>query len=323
MQLQNVICNAANLSAKVLRDNKEKILLGTGLAAGLGTVILASKGTLAAKDILAEHKQNVKDINEAAAASEEYKESKDYKSDVLGNCVATGSKLAKAYAPSVVMGATSVCCILAQHKMMSNKVVKLEETVASLSAAYIAVDTAFKKYRKRVVDKYGVEVDRELRFGEHTETIDITEVDEKGKTKKHKEKVKVVDDLDISDYAKFFDATSAEFIYQDPQHYKPDWDANIRFLNIRQTYCNTKLEKQGYLFLNDVYDELGIPRTKAGQVVGWIFDPEDPTIDSRVSFGIFEPRNHRTINGYEEECILLDFNVDGVIVDKIPGLSDK
>lgn len=323
MALNSLINTISRNSIYILKNNKENILLGAGLVAGLGTVILASKGTLAAKDIITEHKQNAIDIKEASEESEEYRDSQSYKNDKIMNYVQTGTKLVKAYAPSVVMGATSVCCILAQHKMMNNKVVKLEETVASVSAAYIAVDSAFKKYRKRVIDKYGEAEDRYLRYGEETEKIDITEVDEKGKTKKKKVEQKVVGDLDPSDYAKFFDSTSAEFIFQDPQHYKPDWDANIRFLNIQQSYANSKLEKEGYLFLNDVYDMLGIPKTKAGQVVGWIYDPEDKTIDSHVNFGIFEPRNHRTINGYEEECILLDFNVDGVIVDKIAGLAEK
>lgn len=323
MNIGNTLTKGIFTGKKFISCNKETILLVSGIAAGLGTVLLASKGTLAAKDIVKEHKEAVKDINEKAAASEEYKESEERRNDIVKNCVSTTARIAKVYAPSIVMGATSVCCLVAQHKILQNKVSNLEETVASLSAAYIAVDTAFKKYRKRVIDKYGEEVDRQLRFGETTETVDISETDEKGKTKKHKEKVKTVGDLDPSDYAKFFDATSPDFVFQDPQKYKPDWDANIRFLNCKQSFMNNKLEKEGYLFLNDVYEELGIPKTKAGQVVGWIFDPEDKTIDSRVSFGIFNPINHRTINGYEDECILLDFNVDGVIIDKVPGIAEK
>ena len=316
MGLQNIICNTAKLSVDILKNNKEKILLGTGLATGLGTVILASKGTLKAKDIIEDHKKRELDICTECTDEE-------FKQETVKNYVKTGTELVKVYAPSVVMGATSACCILAQHQMMNNKVVKLEETVASVTAAYIAVDTAFKKYRQRVIDKYGTEEDKYFRFGEKQDTIEVTEMNEKGKSKTKKEKITSVDDLDPSDYAKFFDATSAEFIFQDPEHYKADWDANIRFLNIQQSYANAKLERQGYLFLNDVYDMLGIKPTKAGQVVGWIFDPEDKTIDSKVNFGIFNPINHRTINGYEEECILLDFNVDGVIIDKIPGVADK
>lgn len=322
MQLANIFANASIVAIKAIQQNKEKILLGTGLAAGLGTVILASKGTLDAKKAIEEHKENKKDIQEAADGSEEYRNSQEYKNDNLKEVVLTGSKILKAYAPSIVMGATSVCCILGHSKMMYAKVNHLEETVASLSAAYIAVDTAFKQYRKRVVDKYGEKEDRYFRYGETTDTIEVTDIDEKGKVKKHKETKTTVDD-DISGYAKFFDATCAEFLFQDPMKYKPDWEANINFLQLQESYANGKLEREGYLFLNDVYDMLGIPRTQAGQVVGWIFNPEDKTIDSHVSFGIFNPINHLTINGYEEECILLDFNVDGVIVDKIPTFAEK
>ncbi len=323
MGLQNTICRTAKLSLDILKRNKETVLLISGLAAGLGTVVTASKGTLAAKDIIEEHKQNVKDINEASETDPEYKDSDIHKKDVIKNCVCTSTKLVKAYAPSVVLGATSVCCILAQHKMMTTKVVKLEETVASLSAAYIAVDTAFKKYRKRVIDKYGEKEDAYFRYGLKEDTIEITEADEKGKTKKHKEKILTIDSLDKSDYAKFFDGSSEEFIFQDPMKYKPDWDANLRTLMIRQKTANDILIRDGYLFLNDVYDLLGMEKTKAGQVVGWIYDPENPNIDSCVDFKIISPiKDADILDAYGEEGILVDFNVDGIIIDKLSKFPD-
>ena len=312
----------ADGAVKLLFNNKEKILLGLGIAAGAGTVVTACAATLKVPEVIEEHNENKEKFKKAAEKNPDYKDSTDNKIDIIKNYTQTGVKVAKMYAPAVVLGATSVCCLVAQHKILQNKVANLEETVAGLSAAYIAVDTAFKNYRKRVIDKYGEEEDRYLRYGTKDEEIEVTEVNEKGKTKKYKEVVKTVEDIDISDYAKFFTYDNEQFNWQDAQHHTPDWDANIRFLNCQQAYANQKLELQGYLFLNDVYDMLGLPRTKAGQVVGWIFDPEDKTIDSRVSFGIFEPRNHRTINGYEEECILLDFNVDGPIIDRVPGMGD-
>lgn len=95
-----------------------------------------------------------------------------------------------------------------------------------------------------------------------------------------------------------------------------DPETNKFFLLHQQDYANEKLKARGYLFLNDVYDMLGIPRTKAGQVVGWVYDPESTTSDSYVDFGIFDTRNEDFINGYENS-ILLDFNVDGCILDQI------
>lgn len=60
--------------------------------------------------------------------------------------------------------------------------------------------------------------------------------------------------------------------------------------------------------------------SKAGQVVGWVYDPENPNHngDNWVDFGIYnidKERNRAFVNGYERS-ILLDFNVDGYILDK-------
>lgn len=318
----NLMSIAEGAVQSVVR-NKEKWLLAGGFIFGAGTIGFAIKGTIDAKKVLEEHEEVRDLIKEAEEVSEEYKDSDSNKKDIVRMYAMTGIKMAKVYSPAIGCGVASACCFIMQYKSMEQKVTDLEETVASLSAAYLAVSTAFKKYRKRVVDKYGEKEDRYFRYGETEDTVEVTEMKENGKTKTTKQKVKFVDEPEVSDYAKFFDSTSSQFIFQDPMKYKADWDANIRFLNIQQSYANAKLESQGYLFLNDVYDMLGLPMTKAGQVVGWIFDPEDKTIDSRVDFGIFEPRNHRTINGYEEECMLLDFNVDGVIIDKIKSFGDK
>ena len=60
---------------------------------------------------------------------------------------------------------------------------------------------------------------------------------------------------------------------------------------------------------------LGIPRSQAGAVVGWVLGEGDDYID----FGMFDGNNMATrdfVNGYERS-ILLDFNVDGVIYDLI------
>ena len=113
-----------------------------------------------------------------------------------------------------------------------------------------------------------------------------------------------------SQYAKFFDESC------------PDWtrnsEYNLMFLSLTEQKATAKLVSQGYLFLNDVYDMLGISRTKAGAVVGWIYDKENPDHvgDNYVDFGIYDAKSRRFVNGYET-TILLDFNVDGLIFDKI------
>lgn len=91
---------------------------------------------------------------------------------------------------------------------------------------------------------------------------------------------------------------------------------NLMFLRYQQNHANDMLKSRGYIFLNEVYDMLGIPRTKAGQVIGWVFDPDNPVGDNYVDFGLFDTRNEDFVNGYINS-VLLDFNVDGAILDQL------
>ena len=89
------------------------------------------------------------------------------------------------------------------------------------------------------------------------------------------------------------------------------------FLNQQQNYANDKLRRQGYLFPNDVYDMLGIPKCKEGQTHGWVYDEKNPIGDNFVDFGIYNisrRKNRDFVNGYEK-VILLDFNHDGNILN--------
>ena len=305
-------------SIRMLCEHKETILLGGGLLAGAGTVVLACRATMKAPDILAEHNDMKDQINRAAQVGDDLYSDQDKKVDTVKNYLRTGRKLAVAYAPAAALGATSVFCFVAQHKMLQNKVTNLEETVASLTAAYVAIDTAFKNYRKRVVDKYGEEEDRYFRYGEREETTEIVTVDEKNKTKKKKEKKTVTDDISDTGYARFITYGNPLVVYKDAQHHEIDWDRTIAQLKCQQAYAQQKLELDGYLFLNDLYDLFGINKCEAGQVVGNIFDPEDKTIDSYIDVGIFKPVNYSTLNGGTSDGIWIDPNVDGVIIDKVP-----
>ena len=89
------------------------------------------------------------------------------------------------------------------------------------------------------------------------------------------------------------------------------------YLRRQQDYANELLKAKGHLYLNEVYDILGLPRSKAGQIVGWVYDEKNPIGDNYVDFGIYEQnraKNRDFVNGYEK-TILLDFNVDGNILD--------
>ena len=289
------------VEVKAIKHSPE-ILAGVGVVGVVGSLVMACKATTKLSDILEESKEQLDKIKEVAAdpAYEEKYSQDDAKKDTTITYVQTGVKVVKLYAPSVILCASSLGCLLASNNI-------LKKRNAALSAAYMTVDKSFKEYRKRVADRFGEEVEKEIRYNIKAE--EITKVDENGN--EVTETVKVMDGTDdpnsYSDYARFFDESCAAW--------QNDAEYNLTFLKAQQQYANDLLKARGRLFLNEVYRMLGIDETKAGQVVGWVYNPDNPTGDNFVDFGIYNMQRERVrafVNGYEPN-ILLDFNVDGVI----------
>jgi len=201
--------------------------------------------------------------------------------------------ISKLYGPTITLGLSSIACIIAAHGIMNRRAV-------ALTAAYKALESTFAEYRNRVIEQIGEKREEDIRMG--TKTVEIT--DENGKTKK----ITSVDPNGISPYAKFFDEHS------DNWSKTPEY--NLLFLKAQQNYANDLLHARGHVFLNEVYDMIGVPRTSAGQVVGWVISKDG---DNFIDFGIYDHWNnekHLFVNGLEAS-ILLDFNVDGVVYDRI------
>ncbi len=288
---------------KAIKHSPE-ILAGVGVVGVVGSLVMACKATTKLSDVLEESKEQLDKIKEVAAdpAYEEKYSQDDAKKDTTITYVQTAMKVTKLYAPSVILCASSLGCLLASNNI-------LKKRNAALSAAYMTVDKSFKEYRKRVADRFGEEVEKEIRY--NIKAKEIAEVDENGN--EVTETVKVMDGTDdpntYSDYARFFDESCAAW--------QNDAEYNLTFLKAQQQYANDLLKARGRLFLNEVYRMLGIDETKAGQVVGWVYNPDNPTGDNFVDFGIYNMQRERVrafVNGYEPN-ILLDFNVDGVIWD--------
>ena len=285
-----------------VRKHSPEILAGVGVVGVIASTVMACKATTKLSDILEESKDQLDQIKTVAvdpAYADKYSED-DAKKDTTITYVQTGVKVAKSYAPSVILCAGSLGCLLASNNI-------LKKRNAALSAAYMTVDKSFKEYRKRVADRFGEEVEKEIRY--NIKAKEITAVDENGN--EVTETVKVMDGTDdpntYSDYARFFDESCAAW--------QNDAEYNLTFLKAQQQYANDLLKSRGRLFLNEVYRMLGIDETKAGQVVGWVYNPDNPTGDNFVDFGIYNMQRERVrafVNGYEPN-ILLDFNVDGVI----------
>ena len=288
-----------------LKKSSPELFIAAGIIGVIGGAVLACRATIKLSEILEETKEDLdhmRDYVEENGYSEEYSE-KDYQKDTTLVYAKTGVKIAKLYAPAIAVGTVSIISIVQSHRILSKR-------NAELAAAYAVIDKSFKDYRKRVVDRFGEELDKELKYGIRKETIETIETNDKGKEKVVKKEVEIVDPNTISDYARFFDDGCTGWT--------KDSNMNLIFLKKQQAVATDKLVSRGYLFLDEVYEMLGIPITPESRQVGWIYDDEAPNGDNFVDFGIYDVNNEKKrdfVNGYER-VILLDFNVDGPILDK-------
>jgi hypothetical protein len=277
----------AGLSAS---KNAPAILFGVGVAGMLGSTVLACKSTLKLDETLDKTRKELKRVKTATVNG--YTE-KDRRHDIAVTYRDGIFKIVKLYGPSILMGAAAIACLAKSHNILVRR-------NAAISAAYMAVHEAFEKYRSRVREKYGVEED--LRMMHDTEPVDI--INEKGNIT-HTTRVSGEPSL----YARFFDQLSPEWT-DDP-------DYNLVWLKSQQTRFNHLLHARGHVFLNEVYKGIGLDHTGPGSVVGWVLT-NDGSTDNYIDFGLYEDNEsaRNFVNG-RENAVLLDFNVDGLIWDKL------
>lgn len=299
--------SVSKLGLKVKAHSPE-LLIVAGIAGVVTSAVMACKATLKVEDVLIDAKVNIDTIHNCLEDEEliengEYTK-EDGRKDLALVYFQTGVKLAKIYGPAIAVGAVSLVSIIESNRILRKRNV-------ALAAAYTTIDKGFRDYRARVVERFGEQVDKELRYNIRAKEFEEKTVDDKGK-EKVKKTVHEVSGIDnYSTYARYFDASSP--------YWDKDPETNLTFLKIEQNYANDMLKARGYVFLNDIYRRLGIQETKAGQVVGWIYDKDNPTGDNYIDFGLCDHYREVVrdfVNGFEN-VIILDFNVDGTILDKI------
>lgn len=279
MNIRNTMSRAMAKSSFTLKKNSPHIMFGAGLIGVVASTVLACKATLKTNDMFAEMKDDV----DAAKTMDDPK-------DVAYAYIRNTVRFGKAYAPAIAVGGVSVALLTGSH-------IQLSRRNAALTVAYTTLHQAYLDYRERVRAEVGEEKELELYRGISWEEAK----DEKGKLAN----IKTVDPNKLSPYARIFDEGS------------PNWNKNAEynriFIQCQQNYANNLLHARGHLFLNEVYDALGLPRSHAGQFVGWAVNAGG---DNYVDFGLFEAHSSGFVNG-NEPSIILDFNVDGPIIDYI------
>lgn len=306
MKNNDILNKATKTFGKVklqIKQHSPEILMVAGIISAVGGAVLACKATLKVDDVISNAKNDIELIHDnAETLSAEYSEKDRQKALTIAYCKATVSVI-KLYSPALVLGAFSITSILASNDI-------LRKRNAALVAAYSIVDHSFKDYRARVIERFGEKVDTELKHDIKTKTVETIEINEDGEAITKKETVEVSECRVDDGYSKWFDESS--------EFYDTDAEYNRFFLQKAQRRANDILISRGYIFLNEVYKMLGIPSTRAGQVVGWIYDENNCSGDNYIDFGILDTYRESVkdfVNGYEPR-VLLTFNVDGPILDR-------
>lgn len=291
-----------------LKKHSPEILLVVGVVGTVASTVMACKATTKVKDILEETKEQVDQVHEVLESdeiSEEEYSVEDSKKDLAIIYAQTGLKFVKLYGPSLAVGALSLISILTSHKM-------LRARNLALATAYTAATKAFKDYRGRVVDRFGKELDRELRYNIKAKEIEEVVVNEDGTETTVTTTVNVADPNAFSIYSIAF--------CEGNNGWTKDPELNKVFLLQTQNYANDKLKSRGWMSLNEVYDMLGAPRTKNGALAGWVYTDDSSAGDNFVDFGIFDiynnPKAGDFLNG-RERSIILDFNCIGNVLDYV------
>ena len=280
-----------------VRKHSPEILMVAGVIGTVAGAVMACKETLELGDVLDECKQEKIELEEQYAMCEEYSEDA-LKKDQVKLTIKQAAKIVKLYAPSVIMEVTSIGVIFASNDIMRKR-------NASMAAAYATLNSMYKRYRQNVIESYGEEVDKDMRFGVKHEKV--TEIDEDGNKVKIDARIVDLDNtaLAISDYSRFFQMGCKGFDASSGRY-------NLLYLKGIQAMFNNKLIADGYVMLNDVYRELGFDTIPEGWSIGWVYDESNPIGDNYIDFGLYEARNknQRAVNDWEP-VILMDFNVDG------------
>jgi Family of unknown function (DUF6353) len=276
------------------KKNSPHIFFAFGLAGVVTSTVLACRATLKLEKTVDEIKEEFEKISGLKKASENGGPSYDqdeYMRDLAYAYIHGITKMVKLYGPSVAIGGVSIGMLTGSH-------VQLTHRNQALTAALTAVSQAYDEYRNRVKEAIGEEKEMAIYQGclldDPDDEAEIDKLREIGKVTNH-----------ASPYGRFFERSNV--------NWQKDMEFNRIFIQCQQTYANHLLQSRGHVFLNEVYDALGFDRTQAGAVVGWVRDGDG---DGFIDFGLFDITNMQFIDGNADGC-LLDFNVDGVVYDKI------
>lgn len=309
-ELVNKVTRSLHKVGFKFKKHSPEILVVTGVIGIVTSTVIACKATTKVNDIVTESKKTIDKIHDCVGKGLHTSDGEEYTQEVANKDLAivytqTAWKFVKLYGPSVLIGAASIGCMVGSNRILRKRNV-------ALAAALTTVEKSFKDYRGRVIDRFGKDLDRELRFGIKAKEIKEKVIDENGNETTVTKTVEVVD------------PNTAHSLYsivfcEGNTGWTKNAELNKAFLIQQQNWANDKLRLRGYLTLNEVYEMVGAPTTAYGQIAGWVYTEDSSVGDNFVDFGIFDVTNEKAcdfVNG-RERSIILDFNCIGNILEYI------
>lgn len=288
------------------KKHSPEILAVAGVVGIVTSTVMACKATTKVNDIVDEAKETIDKIHDSVGKGLHTSDGEEYTEEVANKDLAivyvqTGWKFVKLYGPAVALGVASIGCMVGSNRILRKRNI-------ALAAAFKAVDTSFKEYRGRVIDRFGEDFDREMRFGIKAKEVEETVVDENGNETTVTKTVNVVDPNVAHDIYSIVWQEGNEGWTKSPE-------LNKFFLIQTQNWANDKLRLNGRLSLNEVYDMLGAPRTKYGQFAGWIYTEDCSLGDNFVDFGLFDVNTPCDLVNCTERSVVIDFNCTNKYMD--------
>ena len=285
MKMNEMMSNVSRFAAKAkfkIGKHSPEILMVCGAVGAVTSAVMACKATLKVNDILAAHQSSVATIHDVQDGKATIKEGTKYteedaKKDLTTVYVQTGMKLVELYAPAVILGTLSLGCMVGSNHILQKR-----------------------------NERFGERVQHEIEHGVKAVEVESKVVNEDGTEEVVKSYIDETDGVH-SPYDLLFD----EMV----DTWEPDAQINKNFLSMVQTHASNQLRTRGYLFLNEVYRMIGKYNNgqqiynPQGQIVGWLYDPNNESLSNCVKFGLDKMQGDRSV--------VLHFNVDGPIIDKI------
>ena len=175
MKMNDKLTRAIGKAGLKLKKHSPEILAAVGTVGVVASAVMACKATTKISEILDDTNDQLNTIRGASTdpnLAERYSVD-DAKKDTTIVYIQTGVKFAKLYGPAVAVGVASIGCLLGSNHILRKRNV-------ALAAAYTAVDKSFKAYRGRVVERFGEDLDRELRYNIKARELQELVTDENG-----------------------------------------------------------------------------------------------------------------------------------------------